>query len=661
MLFFILLELFFPINLDKADNVSKVITDRDGRYLYTTLNSTQKWRFKANIKDLDPIYIKMLLNYEDKHFFIHNGVDFLALLRATKQLIINGHITSGGSTITMQLAKLLEPKKRDIGSKIVEIFRSYQIEIHYNKEDILNAYLTLAPYGGNIEGVVSASLRYFNKLPNSLTLSEAAILTSLPQNPNINRPNRYPKFTKIARDKVLLRSLNANIITQNEYNRAIKNIIVKKEFTFPRFAPHLSKKILRQSSKIVTQSTIYLPLQDRLQQWAKSVSKSFPKGVTLSIIVANNKSAEIVSYIATQDIFSNKISGYIDMISAIRSPGSTLKPLIYAIGFKKHIIDANTIIKDKNSQFNNYRPHNFDRVFNDEVTITTALQNSLNIPAVKVLEKIGAKEFIYTLQTIAGKVAIPKGKATLPIALGGLGITPLQVTKLYTVLANNGSSKELHYIKKEKVKIVNLLPKDSVIKIIDILRENPPPRGYSNSNGFYAYKTGTSYGYRDFWSIVFSKHYTLTLLIAKPNNQPIFKSSARKVAAPLSFEAIDIVKNTLPHFSWESSSSTTTQSTPPPSLKYLEKKEKEINNFKFLYPKNNSRFQSASCYNVSVEFQLVGGVAPFIWYVDGKEIKNQSNNLNLEFTIGAHKISVIDSKAKEIYQDIWVDMPNCKE
>jgi len=659
LLFFIILEIFFPINLDKANDCSRVLLDRDGRYLYSTLNSTQKWRFRSNVKKIDPLLLKMLLNYEDKRFYHHFGVDFLALFRATFQLITNGHITSGASTITMQLARLLEPKRRTISSKIIEIFRSFQLELHYSKEQILNAYLTLAPYGGNVEGITTASMRYFGKLPTSLTISEDAILTSLPQNPEKNRPKKGNYYTKKARDKVLLRALNANIIDKNQYKIATSSKIETKIYPFARFAPHLSQKILRDNFKNELQTTIYLPLQQSLEEWAKRVSIKLPRGATLSIIVANNTNGEILAYLGNQDIFNRKISGFIDMTQAIRSPGSVLKPLIYAIGFSEHIIDTNTIIVDKQSRFNNYQPHNFNKKYNGEVTIAYALQNSLNIPAVKVLSKITPNKFIETLQKGVGKVIIPKNRVTLPVALGGLGITQFQVTQLFTIIANGGSAKSLHYLKNSRVKDINLLPKEATKKVTNILREVVPPNGFYTNNNFFAYKTGTSYGYRDFWSAIYSKKYTATILVAKPDNTPLIKSSARDIAAPLSFEVMSIVKSLLPHSSWIEKSTSTTTIKPPSTLKRLEESKKEEAYFDFLYPKENSKFQSASCNRVSVEFKLKGGKEPFVWYIDGKPLSLTSRYIIQKFDAGAHTISVIDSSGSNIIRDIWVNMPDC--
>jgi penicillin-binding protein 1C len=657
-IFFVILEIFYPINLAKAKDISSVVVDRDNRWVYATLNSQDMWRFSVDVKRLDPLYKKMLLNYEDKRFYSHFGVDFLALIRASWQLLTRGKIKSGASTITMQLARLLEPKSRTFGSKIIEIFRSFQLELHYTKEQILSAYLTLAPYGGNVEGIVGASMRYFGKLPYSLTPSECALLASIPQNPEKNRVDLYKKRAIKARDIVLKRALDFGVINSNIYAIAKSADVSSFAYSFPRNAPHLSQKLLRSKSKRVS-STIYLPLQEVLQSWVKGAASSLPSGATISVVVARNRDSSVVAYIGSHDIFSKKVAGYIDMASAVRSPGSVLKPLIYAMGFKRHIIDTNTIIKDKQSQFGQYRPNNFNNKFNGEVTVARALKSSLNIPALKVLQKIGAQNFIDTLELASSKVVVPKNRATLPVALGGLGVKLTQVLELYIKIANGGKGRALSYLKGVKGKEVAILDASSLRKVTNILRELSAPSGYTNKNGFFAYKTGTSYGYRDFWSAIYSKEYTAVVLVCKPDNTPIIKSSARKIAAKFAFDVMGYVKVMLPHSSWSEDSKLTTSMKAPAIIKELEPSKLVGSSFSFMYPKNNSKYQSASCQDVIVNFKLKDGQKPYNWYIDGKLNNNKSKQAKIKFGAGAHEIGVIDSNGAQIYRDIWVYAPEC--
>ncbi len=662
ILFFLYLELFNPLRLDKVKDLSRIVVAEDRAWLFATLNKEQKWRFKVESQKLDPLYLKMLLNFEDKRFYHHIGVDPLALMRASWQLLISRHITSGGSTITMQLARLLEPKKRTIASKIFEIFRALELELHFSKKEILEAYLTLTPYGGNIEGIVAASMHYFGKVPSALTAAQAAMLVSLPQSPEHNRPDRHPRWAKIARNKVLLRSLQAQLISQQLYLDAQKSPIERKSFHFPRFAPHLSLKLLQKYKKNTVETTLHLPLQSALEKWAVVAAKPLPKDATLAIVVVRNNDAAVVSYIGSYNLLNRQNAGFVDMLTAVRSPGSLLKPLIYGMALEEHILDTNTIIEDKQIQIGNYRPHNYTKEFHGDVTVAKALQNSLNIPAVKVLQKVGASKFIKRVQRVAGKIIIPQKRATLPVALGGIGITPLQVAQIYTLLANGGSGYKLHFLQTVQQQKREILNPKAAIKITNILREMHPPDGYRNSFFTIAYKTGTSYGYRDFWSAAYTKEYTVVVWVGKANNAPLFKASAREVAAPFAFEVMQSLQSILPHESWSFAPNTTTALAPPPLLQYFEKRADRSNSkFDFLYPKEGTRYQSASCQDVNIQIALKGGKAPYSWYIDDKPNKIEGTKATLRLNIGAHTLTVIDKKGTQITRSIWINASECQK
>ena len=659
-IFVVVSDILYPISIHKIKDSSRIVYDSSNNWLYATTNSTQKWRFKSNVKSTDSLYIKMLINFEDKRFYSHYGVDVMALTRASYQLATRGHIVSGGSTLTMQVARLLEPKSRTLSSKIVEIIRALQLEYHYTKEQILNIYLTLAPYGGNVEGIEAASWYYFGKHPYALSASEAALLVALPKNPESYRPDKYPKRAKKARDRVLKRAYEAGILSDFIYRQAIEEPIARELYRFPRYAPHLALKLLKKSSKTDIYTTIDATLQKQLEAWAKERGKTLPNGASMALLVVENSSSKIRAYMGSYNMFNKKISGYIDMTDAIRSPGSALKPFIYAMGFEKHIIHPQTIILDKEVTFGNYHPHNYSRKFHGQVTISEALKNSLNIPAVKVLYRVGAGEFIDRLQKVVGKVYIPNNSATLPVALGGLGISLKQLTQAYVTLANGGSSKSLAILKESKQKQVNLVSPKSAKQVTAILRQIPPPDNYRDRADKIAYKTGTSYGYRDFWSMGYSKNYTVALWVGRADNRPVVKLSAREIATPLMFEAfslIDAIKG-LKQWSW---SSNFIKNRAPDVLKYFDKELKSQDSLKFLYPKKGARYQSASCHKVTVEIAIDNGKEPYFFYIDSKPKATNAKRLNLKFGVGAHTITVLDSSGESISRDIWVDMPDCQD
>jgi len=655
----VLMHSFNPISLQKSNNCSKVVYDREGDLLYLTTNSNDTWRIKSNLEQIDPLYLKMVLNYEDRHFYSHFGVDVPALFRATFQYIKNRKIISGGSTITMQLAKLLEPKKRTIGSKIKEIFRAFELEMFYTKKEILQSYLTLAPYGGNVESIGAASWRYFGKLPSSLSASEAALLIALPQAPNANNPIKHPKKAKKARDKILKRSFEAGIISSSIYKQALATHLPKSAYTFARYAPHLCRQILKKAD--FQKTTIDKRLQTQLEDWAKLRGKNLPKDVTIATLVANNKNGEILAYLGSHYIFSRKTQGYVDMIQATRSPGSTLKPFIYALGFSKHIVAPLTLIEDKETLFGDYKPSNFNNKFNGEVTIAYALKHSLNIPAVKVLQRVGVIDFVELLNSSKYSLKIPKNKASLALALGGLGVNMIQLTSYYMALANDGKMVTLHYLKETNSTQKRFLNPKAAREVNSILQEVTPPKGYIKKGINIAFKTGTSYGFRDFWTIAYTKDYTVALLVAKPNGKPMLKSSGLKSAAMLSFEVMGIVESIYGLKSWGYTTSDYLIQ-PPKILQYFDtKKDQNIEKFCFVYPKKEARYRSSNCKDVFVKAKVANAKEPIIWYIDGKLLESNLTQTAYRFDIGSHTITAISQTGEIISTNLWVDKPDCIE
>jgi penicillin-binding protein 1C len=619
----------------------------------------------VRLKAIDPQFITLLLAYEDQRFYSHYGIDPLAMLRAIGQWIRYGKIVSGGSTITMQLAKLLHPRPRTISAKLIEMLRAIQLEMHYSKDEILQAYLTLAPYGGNIEGVVSASMRYFHKQPYALLASQMALLVALPQSPERFRPDKYPKRSQKARDKILKYAFDKVLISKYSYQEALKKAVPKRLYHMPRYVGHLAQKIVPKAQHKQTQSTgttLNEKLQKQIEHWALSKEDVLATGSTLAILVVRNSDASIQAYLGSHNMFSPKVSGYIDMIQAIRSPGSTLKPFIYAHGFEKHIVHPNTIILDEEVRFADYMPHNFSSSYTGEVTLEYALQKSLNIPAVKILYKVGVDDFVQKISHVVGDLHIPKKRATLPIALGGLGLSMWQLTQLYVALVHDGKSRALHYLssKQNQTSQKRLFDQASSKMTTAILRKSQAPSGFRNAQQHIAYKTGTSYGYRDAWTVAYTQEYTVTVWVGKPDNSPQLKRTGSNTAAPLAFEVLSMIEALYhpTHWQW---SPDYLGNTAPQSLDYFDKKaQKQEAKLAFVYPQKNARFMSADCSDAMVEVQIKDGKPPYYWYIDTQPKPYETTQAQLFFKYGAHNIRIIDTKGSIISRDIWVNKPECE-
>ncbi len=646
-------------------DTSQVITFSNGSWAYLSTNTEQKWRLPVKLKEIDPQFISLLLAYEDQRFYSHYGIDPLAMLRAIGQWIRHGRIVSGGSTITMQLAKLLHPRPRTILAKLIEILRAIQLEMHYSKDEILQAYLTLAPYGGNIEGVVAASMRYFNKKPYALLASQMALLVALPQSPERFRPEKHPKRSQKARDKILHYAFKKALLSKYSYEEALKKALPKRLYPMPRYAGHLAQKIVPKARHTQTQSTsttLNEKLQKQIEYWALSKERTLARGSTLAILVVRNSDASIQAYLGSHNMFSPKVSGYVDMIQAIRSPGSTLKPFIYAHGFEKHIVHPNTIILDEEIRFAEYMPHNFSSTYTGEVTLEDALQKSLNIPAVKVLYKVGVNDFVQKIRHVIGEVHIPKTRATLPIALGGLGLSMWQLTQLYVALAHDGKSRELHYLSSEENQTSQkrLFDPASSKMTTAILRKSQAPSGFRNAQHHIAYKTGTSYGYRDAWTVAYTKEYSVSVWVGKPDNSPQLKRTGRNTAAPLAFEVLSMIEALYPQTHWQWSPYYL-GNTAPKSLEYFDKKaQKQEAKLTFVYPQKNARFMSADCSDAMVEVRIKDGEKPYYWYIDAQPKSYETAQAQLFFKYGAHNIRIIDAKGNIISRDIWVNKPECE-
>jgi penicillin-binding protein 1C len=531
-----------PIDLNAPRRGSAVAVDRNGRLLRAFTTSEGRWRLPVARADVDPRFIAMLIAYEDHRFADHIGVDVLAIERAAAQWIGHGRIVSGGSTLTMQVARLLEPREeRSLGAKLGQIVRAVEIEQRVGKAGVIDLYLSLAPYGGNLEGIRAASLAYFGKEPKRLSIAEAALLVALPQSPETRRPDRFPEAARAARNLVLDSALARGLISAAECDLARRDAVSTQRRAFPALAPHASEAAMRRApGQRIYPLTLDAKLQGSLETLAKESAQRLGPKLSAAILVIDNATGEILAHVGSADYFSQEGAGSIDMTQAVRSPGSTLKPFIYALAFETGAAHPETLLDDRPAHYGAYAPQDFDLSFQGAVTARKALQLSLNLPAIELLAEIGPSRLLARLRNAGAAIVLPDEAAPgLAVGLGGLGVKLRDLAALYAGLARGGSVPTLLELQSDAA-----LPRAEPRRIsepvaswyvADILRGAAPP--LNAPAGQIAYKTGTSYGYRDAFAIGFDKTHTIAVWVGRPDNGAVPGLVGRQVAAPILFDA----------------------------------------------------------------------------------------------------------------------------
>ncbi|MBB6261983.1 penicillin-binding protein 1C [Paenochrobactrum gallinarii] len=672
-----MLDQAFPPPLPERLTVSTEIVDRDDHLLRAFTTPDGYWRLNTKIEDVDPLLVKMLIAYEDKRFYDHAGIDFWALLRAAKQLVTNGRIVSGGSTLSMQLARLIEPREnRNLGSKFLQIARAVQIERRLTKEQILERYLTLAPYGGNLEGVRSASLAYFGQEPKRLTTAQAALLVALPQLPERRRPDRYRENAQNARDRVLARMENAEIISAQEVIRSQREMVASKRFALPALAAHLSDEAIKKDpSNPRHQLTLMKQAQQGLEDVAKAHATKIGNKTSVAIILADSRNGNILASVGSANYFDSRIQGWIDMSRAVRSPGSTLKPFIYGLAFEQGLIAQETIIQDRPTDFAGYRPRNFDMSYQGDVTIRQALQMSLNVPTISLLDAVGPLQLTTRFRQAGVTLQLPKNEAPgLAIGLGGAGINLRDLVQLYTGLANGGKTATLRDGTEKTEPAVSgatILSETATWQIADILSGIRPPEGAARR--ILAYKTGTSYGYRDAWSVGYDGRYVTGVWVGRADGGPVAGLTGYLSAAPILFEAfvksglaavpfprapygaLHLNSNELPvtlgRFSnvndglimLKATAEPAPQITFPPNGVHVE-----------LTPNNGPNGEKAS----PLVLKMQGGRAPFRWLANGKPLGEPERRRTIQWQpdgIGYSTLTVIDAAGRAASVKIFVE------
>ena len=526
--------------LAQGRQVSTTIVDRNGKLLRAYAMADGRWRLPVNARtDVDPGYLRLLLAYEDRRFRIHDGVDPLALGRAAFQLVTRGHIVSGGSTITMQLARLLEPRRqRSVYAKLHQMVRALEIERRLTKDQILNLYLTLAPYGGNLEGIRAASIAYFGKEPKRLSLAESALLVALPQSPETRRLDRHPGAARAARDRVLDRMVEERQLSEEDAAQAKAVPVPRLRKPMPILAPHSADAALATVKDAdVIRLTLDASLQKVLEALARDRAAALGPNVSVGILAVDNASGDVLARVGSPEYFDDKRAGQVDMTRAVRSPGSTLKPFIYGLAFEDGFVHPESLIDDRPIRFGSYAPENFDMTFQGTVPVRKALQLSLNVPAIALLDRVGASRLSSRLKQAGTNLVLPKDEAPgLAMGLGGVGVTLQDLVQLYCGLARLGNTKPLREIESEdKRDSLRLMDQVAAWQVGNVLIGSPPPENAPHNR--IAFKTGTSYGYRDAWSVGFDGRMTIGVWVGRPDGAPVPGLIGRVAAAPILFDA----------------------------------------------------------------------------------------------------------------------------
>lgn len=543
-----MLDSTFPINANPS--YSTLVYDKEHVLLNAYLNDEDKWRMPCKLEEANHLFIQTLLQKEDKYFYCHPGINPFAIARAAFNNIISQERTSGASTITMQVVRLLEPRPRTFISKTIELFRAIQLELRYSKREILELYLSLAPYGSNIEGVKSAAFIYFGKAPALLSPAEAILLTIIPNRPSSLKPGKKNKLLFVERNKWLRRMAAESVISKTELADALNEPINVNRKKLNSIAPHLGRRLKNANPKVdVINSTIDASIQLKVQQLCSNhIERLSALNIhNACVIVIENSTSKVLAYVGSQGFDDEIQQGQVDGITAIRSPGSALKPLVYALGFDNGIITPKTIVNDIPVNYAGYSPENFNQRFNGKVSIEDALSYSLNIPAVQILDQVTVPLLTKKLIRSGFKSIEQQKYLGLSSILGGCGVTLEELAGLYSMIANDGNFKALKYVeasnRNNKVKI---LSKEAAYLLTTILtRSDRPdlPNLFESSLHVpkVAWKTGTSYGRRDAWSIGFNKKYTVGVWVGNFDGTGIPELTGAEMATPLLFSVFNSI------------------------------------------------------------------------------------------------------------------------
>lgn len=555
-LFVYIASFIIPFQIDEMEKMKEsrssiTVYDDNKTPLRRFRGNRDSWTYWVKLSDINPNFTNALIAIEDKRFHSHIGVDFLSITRAFVGNM-TGSRRSGASTLTMQCIRMLRNKPRTIYNKFIETFMALQLEHYYSKDEIIEWYCNMAPFGSNVYGIEAASRIYFNKSNKDLTLAESALLAALPQRPSQLRPDIYPEKAKIRRNLVLKKMFIHQFISLNSKNNAIDEKISAKKYPIEFIAPHFSRLVekLHTSQDKEFDSTLDLRIQKVSESALKLHLNKFSNIHNGAIVVIENKTGAVKAMVGSNNFFDSKINGQINNTITNRSPGSALKPFIYAMAFENKDYLPATMINDEFVNFCGYIPQNYDKKYHGRVSLRESLVQSYNIPAVKLINQYGTQSFT-ELMLKCGITTFDSSKNYgLPIILGAAEIKLLELTSAYTIFPNKGKYLPYKLLKNSNKKITQVISSGSAYLVCDILKDTSRDMGAGElsliKNKYdICWKTGTSYGNNDAWTISFNNKYTVGIWLGNSDGKPSQELVAIKSVAPLNIRILrEISKNT---------------------------------------------------------------------------------------------------------------------
>lgn len=541
-----------PAQPGPSSGGTRVVLAQDGTPLRTWASPDGALRQPVAPEAVSPYYLQALRHYEDRWFEAHPGVNPVALARALGQWAWHGRIVSGGSTLTMQVARILElndpqggPAPRSLGTKLRQIARALQLEWHLSKREILTLYLNHAPMGGQVQGVEMASRAYLGKSAQSLSRAEAALLVALPQSPSRLRPDRAPALAQAARDKVLARMQALGVWDASQVADARLERVFAPPLKARWLAPLAAERLRQQAQDRAAatgrpapervQSTLDAGLQTRLEQVLLDRLPTLPDAVSVAALLVDNDSLAVRAYAGSADFSDPARAAHVDMVRGVRSPGSTLKPFLYAMALDEGLVHSESLLIDAPQNFGGYAPGNFQAAFSGPVSVSEALQKSLNVPAVDLLERIGPARFAAQLRNAGLRLRLPEGASpNLSLILGGGGTTLEELVGAYLALARGGVAGRVRLTPEAPRVETRLMSAGAAFIVREILENGGRPDApFRESAARVAWKTGTSFGFRDAWALGVTDRYTVGVWVGRPDGTPNPGHFGANTAAPL--------------------------------------------------------------------------------------------------------------------------------